>query len=160
MNRLFTRSLIVLALALVPTIGHAEFSKEDSYAGSEDGVEAAFNDAAKLIEEHSYRDAIAKLESLLETRPDYADALNLMGFSYRKLGDYDNAFKYYKLALENNPLHRGANEYMGEAYLEKGDLASAEKNMETLKRACPLGCPEIDKLQKAMDDFTAKGRQG
>jgi tetratricopeptide (TPR) repeat protein len=55
--------------------------------------------------------------------PDHADLQNNLGFAYRNLKQYDLAFKHYKRAIELDPRHRGAHEYIGEAYLMTGDLA-------------------------------------
>jgi len=159
MQRITTLALLsLLATAAVAPAAYAEFTREDSYASSPEAVELAFKQANEAVNAEKYGDAIMVLEELLESKPNHADALNLMGYSYRKKGDYNKAFKYYKLALENNPMHRGANEYIGEAYLEQGDLENAQKHLATLKKACLLGCPELDKLQKAIDAFVqAKG---
>ena len=51
----------------------------------------------------------------------------MSGYSHRHLKQFDLAFKHYKRAIELEPRHRGAHEYVGEAYLMTGELASAEK---------------------------------
>lgn len=157
MHRMLTVGLLagmLLSTAALPA--YAEFTREDAYATSPEAVEEAFSQAAAAIDHARYKDAIGILDGLLAARPNHADALNLMGYSYRKLGNYDEAFRYYHLALENNPLHRGANEYIGEAYLEKGDVVHAREHLALLKKACQLGCKEFDKLQKAIDDYVEK----
>ena len=55
--------------------------------------------------------------------PDHADLQNNLGYAYRNLKQYDLAFKHYQRAIELDPRHRGAHEYIGEAYLMTGDLA-------------------------------------
>lgn len=62
-------------------------------------------------------------------KPDDADVHNLRGYSYRHLGNFDEAFRNYKLALEMNPNHRGAHEYVGEAYLLTNNLPLAEQHL-------------------------------
>ena len=50
-------------------------------------------------------------------KPLQADTLNYLGFTTRKLGDYENGEKYYLLGLEIDPNHKGINEYLGELYV-------------------------------------------
>ena len=63
----------------------------------------------------------AKAQKLLlksnKEKPLQADTLNYLGFTTRKLGDYENGEKYYLLGLEINPSHVGINEYLGELYV-------------------------------------------
>jgi hypothetical protein len=68
----------------------------------------------------------------------------------------DKAFEHYKRALEIDPRHRGAHEYIGEAYLMVGDLASAEKHLAALRSICVLPCEELDDLRQAIADHQAK----
>ncbi|MEO7728595.1 MAG: hypothetical protein ABIS45_15175, partial [Burkholderiales bacterium] len=56
------------------------------------------------------------LNRLKYVNADDADVYNPTGYANRKLGKYDEAFRNYKLALQKNPDHRGAHEYVGEAY--------------------------------------------
>ena len=75
----------------------------------------------------------------LDKDPGNADALNLMGYSYRKLGEFDEAMEYYEDALKLQPDHIGANEYMGELYLEMKNLPKAEERL-----AAAMGLLGID----------------
>jgi hypothetical protein len=58
------------------------------------------------------------------------------------------AFAHYKRALELNPRHRGAHEYVGEAYLLVGALAKAEEHLAALQRICLLPCEELADLER------------
>ena len=60
-----------------------------------------------------------------QSMPQDADVVNLLGFSYRMLGQYPQAFIYYDKALAIDPTHKGALEYEGEAYLETHQLPKA-----------------------------------
>jgi tetratricopeptide (TPR) repeat protein len=74
----------------------------------------------------------------IEQRPWHDDAHNLLGFAYRKLGDYDHALRAYDQALVLNPHHRGALEYLGEAYLELDRPERAREMLDRLEVECRL----------------------
>ena len=61
-------------------------------------------------------------------------------------------------AIALNPRHRGAHEYIGEAYLMVGDLASAEKHLAALREICLLPCEELGDLEKAVIAYRARPR--
>ena len=76
-----------------------------------------------------------------------------MGFSHRKLDKVEEAFKYYNRALELNPRHQGANEYIGELYLQTKNLNKAEEHLEVLDDVCFFGCDEYDDLKNAIEKY-------
>jgi len=96
-----------------------------------------------------YETALVKLESMTAT-VKHADLYNLLGYTTRQLGRYDEAGKWYREALYYDPSHRPALEYQGELFLQTGDLAAAKGNLELLALFCPTGCPERDTLAKAI----------
>ena len=100
--------------------------------------------------------AVGHFTKAVNTDPTNADAYNMLGFSHRKLGNVNLAFENYKAALEINPDHRGANEYIGELYLELGDLASAEKHLKVLDKACFFGCEAYTDLKSAIKKYKTK----
>jgi Flp pilus assembly protein TadD len=79
-----------------------------------------------------------------------ADIQNYLGYAYRNDGRLELAFRHYQRALELNPRHRGAHEYIGEAYLIANDLANAEKHLAALEKICLIPCEEYDDLKKAV----------
>ena len=87
-----------------------------------------------------------------------ANVENLLGFSYRMLGQYQQAFSYYDRALAIDPMHKGALEYEGEAYLETHQLPKAETNLATLKRACAGGCAEVTRLEQAIARYKKQAK--
>lgn len=110
--------------------------------------------ARAAIAAKDYPGAIRILFDLSKNSPQNADVENLLGFSYRMLGQYQQAFSYYDRALAIDPMHKGALEYEGEAYLETNQLPKAETNLATLKRACAAaGCAEIAQLAQAIDRY-------
>jgi Flp pilus assembly protein TadD len=102
-----------------------------------------------LIYSGDYAKAAAELEQFA-TKVRHADVFNLLGFSLRNIGRYDEADKWYREALYYDPAHRPAIEYQGELYLTTGRLDKAQENIEALKIFClPAGCPELTKLEAA-----------
>src|SRR4030095_4748627 len=89
-----------------------------------------------------YKAALAELTPILETH-QHADVYNLMGFSLRKSGDYKQAYTFYRKALEFDPEHKGALEYLGELYVETGQLDKARDNLVLLKKLCAGGGEEL-----------------
>ena len=85
--------------------------------------------------------------------PDDADLLNLYAFSQRKLNKFDIALENYQKALQIDPEHRGANEYLGELYLILDQPDKAEERLEVLDRECFFGCEEYDELKQAIEDY-------
>lgn len=109
--------------------------------------------ARKAIDRMDWQAAIKSLDSAARHDPQDAEFQNLLGFSYRHLGDYEKSFAHYHKALELNPFHRGAHEYIGRAYLMTDQPKKAVEHLDALKRQCPDGCRELDLLKKAIDDY-------
>src|ERR1700704_5102461 len=101
------------------------------------------------IKAKDFKAAIAELTPLLETH-QHADVYNLMGFSLRKLKDYKQAYTFYRKALEFDPEHKGALEYLGELYVETGQVDKAKEHVTLLKKLCPSGCEELADLEQAI----------
>ena len=118
-----------------------------------DRTRSAYEQAVKLVEAADYEDAIQVLEKLMPKESGNADVLNMLGFAHRKLGRVETAFDYYREALAIEPRHLGANEYLGELYLETGELDKAEERLGELAIACPSGCEERDELSEAIDAY-------
>lgn len=104
--------------------------------------------AVRLINEARYQDAIASLIEAQGAVGPHPDILNYLGYANRKLGHIDEAKSWYAQALAINPDHLGANEYLGELYLEIGDLAGARRQLATLDRLCAFGCAEREDLAR------------
>ena len=101
--------------------------------------------------------ALARFESALKRFPDAADLHNELGFAHRHLRQFDKAFEHYKRALAINPQHRGAHEYIGEAYLMVGDVPAAEQHLAALRSICVLPCEELKDLEKAVAGYRERG---
>lgn len=103
--------------------------------------------AVSLINEGRYSDAITELQEARSSFGPHPDILTYLGFSYRKLGQFDKAEAYYRQALATAPTHRGATEYYGELMVERGDLAGARNMLAKLDRQCSFGCAEAEELR-------------
>jgi tetratricopeptide (TPR) repeat protein len=101
------------------------------------------------IKAKDYKGALAELTPMLATH-QHADVYNLMGFSLRKTGDYKQAYTFYRKALDFDPEHKGALEYLGELYVETGEIEKAKQNVAVLKQLCPSGCEELSDLEQAL----------
>lgn len=108
--------------------------------------------AKKLIDEGKYDEGLAELAKLNMAKD--ADVLNLTGYATRKMGKVDEAIALYMEGLKIDPKHKGIHEYLGEAYLMKKDLASAEKTAAKLKDICGFwGCDELKELTEAIEKY-------
>ena len=107
------------------------------------------------IEAKNYTGALEELRGLAEDTQQ-ADVYNLLGFTLRKTGDYQTALTYYTKALELQPSHKAAREYLGELYVETGDVDKAKVQLSELGKLCPQGCEELEDLQKAIDTKVTK----
>jgi len=116
------------------------------------GADNNLDMAKAAIEQSKYDDAKAYLEKVLAAAPDSADALNLMGFTERKLGNASESLAYYNKALAQNPNHLGANEYLGELYLELKIPEKAEERLAVLQQACG-NCEEYQELKEKIDHY-------
>ena len=87
-------------------------------------------------------------------KPNQPDTLNYLGFTTRKLGDFENGEKYYLLGLEINPKHIGINEYLGELYVATNRLDLAKERLKILETC---SCDEYNEL-KAVIDGTKKSK--
>jgi Flp pilus assembly protein TadD len=101
------------------------------------------------IKAKDYQAALTELKVLADTH-QHADVYSLMGFSLRKTGDYSTALTFYKKALDFDANHKGAHEYLGELYVERGDLPKAREQLAVLTKLCPQGCEEREDLEKAL----------
>jgi len=140
----------VLALTL-PAAAFAAGSSSTSTGNSD--VDANYSMAKTAIAQFKYDEAKGYLEKVLAAKPDDADALNLMGFTERKLGDPAQSLDYYNKALALNPKHLGANEYLGELYLEMKDVKKAEERLAALQQACGGTCEEYQELKEKIEKF-------
>ena len=108
------------------------------------------------IKAKDFSSALVDLSGMIDKGAQHADVYNLMGFSLRKTGDYARALTFYKKALDFDADHKGAHEYLGELYVETGQLQKAREHLAILERLCPQGCEEREDLTQAIAAAAAK----
>ena len=78
----------------------------------------------------------------------HADVLTYQCFANRKLHNYQVAIGFYSAALKLNPEHRGANEYLGEYYVETHQMDKAKAQLVKLEKICRFGCEQAEELRR------------
>lgn len=109
--------------------------------------------AAIHIEEGAYAQARELMEPWVLKWPDDAQAWSLLGFARRKTGSPETAMVAYERALALDPMHKGANEYLGVFWLELGQPDRARERLAILELACPAGCEERSELEEALAGY-------
>ena len=102
------------------------------------------------IKAQDFKSALVDLTAMIDKGVQHADVYNLLGFSLRKTGDYARGLTFYLKALDFDPDHKGAHEYLGELYVETNRLPKAREHLAILERLCPQGCEEREDLEKAI----------
>ena len=124
--------------------------------------ETLYDEAARLIEIAKKMEAKGKIEKankrykkakklLIKSnkeKPNKADTLNYLGFTTRKLGDFEGGEKFYLQGLAINPKHKGINEYLGELYVATNRIDLAKERLSVLQ-GC--NCEEFDQLKGVID---------
>ena len=111
-----------------------------------------YAEAKTLVKSKKFDQAVVMLEGLLKDskNSNNPDILNDYAYSLRNLKQYDKAEKFYLAALKINPKHIGANEYLGELYLQTKRPDEAKKRLEVLK-AC--NCEEYKELKEKIEKY-------
>ena len=149
---------IILSLSILLFITGNVFSAGSS--GSDEGAKTKSNYEKAVIhikaaKKHEKKGKLekaskryAKAQKLLiksnDKKPNDADTLNYLGFTTRKLGDFENGEKYYLQGLAIDPNHKGINEYLGELYVATKRHNLAVERLEVLK-GC--NCEEYEQLK-------------
>jgi len=136
----FVMSSVLLSAAMAAGSSSSSNQPKASY----------FEQGVKAVKAARYKKAIKLFNKVVAAKPTDADAWNYLGFSHRKLEKYDVALSAYQKALVIDPKHRGANEYLGELYLQTNDLEKAKERLEKLDDICTFGCDEFDDLKAAI----------
>ncbi|HEY6241154.1 MAG TPA: hypothetical protein VIW78_09975 [Burkholderiales bacterium] len=105
------------------------------------------------VEAKDWKRAIDHLNKALLQDDRNPDIENLLGYAYRNAGHLDFSFKHYQRALDLNPRHRGAREYLGEAYLMANDVQKAQEQLAALRQICLIPCEEYEDLEKAITAY-------
>jgi Flp pilus assembly protein TadD len=110
----------------------------------------SMSEARADIQAKDWADAIDKLKLIIADNSNNADAYNLLGYSYRNLGDLKRAQQAYVKALKLDPNHTGALEYQGVLYVMLGEIDKAKANLAKIEGICGTTCEEYEDLDKAI----------
>jgi Flp pilus assembly protein TadD len=164
-------SILAVTLAVLSVPGHAVGTDEPKPApkpapkpepkpDSKDAPKAApvvldadYVAGKAAVDARDWKRAIELFSRAAGRDADNANIQNYLGFANRNDGNWEVAMKHYRTALALNPEHRGATEYMGHAYLLRGNLQLAQGQLARLERICSRGCEEYASLSKAIEDF-------
>jgi len=104
---------------------------------------------ATIYERHDYADAIEQLRAL--GHDDFANVANLIGYSYRKLGDYRASQVWYERALKSDPNHVLTWNYYGLWQIEQGNRDQAQYHLSRIAAICGTDCEEYRTLAAALE---------
>ena len=107
--------------------------------------------AQKQIAQKDWSAAVVTLEKYTKANPTDAEGFNLLGYSLRNAKRYPEAIQHYLEALRLDPQHRGAHEYLGQAYVQTKELDKAKALLANLEKICGLQCEQYLDLKKAID---------
>lgn len=117
-----------------------------------------FAQGRRAVEARDWKTAIKWLAAADKRTPNNADIHNLLGFAYRNSGEVETALKHYGRALQIDSRHRGAHEYIGEAYLMMNNVAKAEEHLAALKRVCSSVCEEREDLSRKIAQYRSRSK--
>jgi tetratricopeptide (TPR) repeat protein len=143
---------LILALVLAPA---AAAAADTTPAVASDPVMDGVSEATARKD---WPRAQAILREALAANAANADYHNLYAYAIRKGANPDMSlvFKHYNEALRLDPKHRGAHEYIGEAYLMVGNVPKAKEHLTALDKLCFFPCQEHSDLKRAISDYEAK----
>src|SRR3954467_11888306 len=139
----------------IPTCprGQVWDSRTQSCVQVQSGVlpdKALADNAYALAKAERYDEALAVLD-LMQDR-ETPEALNYRGYATRKLGRVDEGIGYYLKSVALDPHYAQVREYLGEAYVTKGDVERARKQLRAIEAICGRDCEEYEDLAKAISE--------
>ena len=100
--------------------------------------------------------ALKDLETYVYENPLNASGWNLIGFTSRKLGKFEDAEIYYSTGLEIDSKHEGILAYQGELFLQTDRYSKALENLAILTELCNFNCNEKKELSKAIEKYESE----
>ena len=154
--------LTILLFVLIPSTAFSAGGSGGSGDGGKAKTVTQYEIAEKMIKkakkfekknktdkaQKHYKKAIGYLIKHNKKFPADPDTLNYLGFTHRKIGDYENAEIYYSMGLELDPKHVGINEYMGELFVVTNRLDKAKERLAVLK---DCNCKEYKELKLVIE---------
>lgn len=153
------RAVATIVLVSSALFGLSVHAADTGPAVRQPSASERIDTARDAIKNKDWKKSVAELRLAVREEPRNADAHNLLAYSYRKQAspDLPKAFEHYNTALRLNPRHKGAHEYIGEAYLLDRKPAEAEKHLAELEKLCGnKSCEEYADLFKAISDYKMK----
>jgi tetratricopeptide (TPR) repeat protein len=148
--------IALLTIALVCTVHPvaADPPRSSEPAMQED---AKYADGVAAVKRRDYTTAIRCFEDVVARDDRNANAYNWLAYSIRQNGDAARSIPIYEKALAIDPKHKGAHEYIGEAFLSLGNLPKAKEHLGVLDKLCFFPCEEYSDLKKAVQDYERSG---
>jgi len=121
-------------------------------------ADADYTAGVRAIKLDKFAEAIPLLQRVVGRDASNADAFNWLAYATRRNGDPAASLPLYEKALAIDSKHRGAHEYIGEAYLMLGNVAKAKEHLKRLDSLCLLPCSEYSDLKKAVERYEKTGK--
>ena len=149
---------LTLALALTfATTATLAMAADTESSPAANAASADYAAGKQAIEEKKWLLAANHFKRATMQDPKSADAWNMLGYSSRWAGKYPEAFDAYAKALALDPQHRGANSYLGVAYVRTNDLAKARTQLAKVESICGnKDCDEYKLLDNAIAEYKPK----
>jgi tetratricopeptide (TPR) repeat protein len=112
----------------------------------------------RALKAERFAEAIPLLQRVVGRDERNADAYNWLAYATRRNGNPAASLPLYEKALTIDPRHRGAHEYIGEAYLMLGNVTKAREHLARLDSLCFLPCSEYRDLKKAVEQYEKTGK--
>lgn len=142
-------SFLAGLMALFSLLAVPAMAAGTSDGSSETASVSVYEEAKAMVDEGNFAAALPKLIALTKDEAKNADAWNLLGYTYRKLGQLDDSDSAYLTVLSINPDHLGALEYQGELFITTGKLDQAKANLAKLRALCGR-CEQAKDLEAAL----------
>ena len=147
-----------IAIVLISILLSSSLMAAGGDSGGDSSKDSLYDDAIKLVKragklekkekkdkaQKLYSQALTKLEKALKKDKNNPDIFNYMGFTSRKIGNFEIAEKFYLQGLSLNPNHNGINEYLGELYVQTNRIDKANERLKVLE-SC--NCKEYGELE-------------
>ena len=160
------RTVLCTMLALAALVGSIPVPSHADGGGGGDGParvspakpeDPDYTQATKAIKAEDFAAAIQHLEKVVARDGTNADAHNWLAYAVRRNGDPAASLPIYRKTLAIDPKHRGAHEYIGEAYLALDDVAKAKEHLAALNRLCFFPCSQYRDLKNAIEAYEKSG---
>ena len=150
----FTKLSIAAILAAVSLFTLPAAKSNMGAEEANESIDPNYLAGKKALESQEWKKAIELLSKAMQKTSNNSEAHNLLGYAYRKTGNFNASFAEYNQALKLDPANRHAHEYIGEAYLLTGNLPKAEQHLAELQKICsPIPCEEYKELKSAVDAY-------